>query len=202
MKKKLLSSLLVVGTSLGALAPATILATDVIGNSSADITINGSLGLDNTDPDEEIEEGDTNWINVTLDTATIFYNLSGTTTIDSPTYNIENKSGRPVKVSIKDFTQTDTSNISVIDSLDFVSSIGGSAITKPLITSGDIEDFTNPTELFTLANSVGNLNADGTSTGDQSTTFKYEGTVSGDNIARTNPAFTLTLQLDAVSFQP
>ncbi|WP_206856050.1 hypothetical protein [Candidatus Enterococcus mangumiae] len=200
MKKKLLSSLLVVGTSLGALAPATILATDVIGEPTADITINGSLGLDNTDPEEEIEEGNTNWINVTLDTATIFYNLSGTTTIDSPTYNIENNSGRPVKVSIQSFTQTDTSNISVIDSLNFVSSLGGSAITQSLINSGNVEAFGSPVELFTLANSEGNLTEDGSGTDSKSTTFKYEGTVSGTSIARTNPAFTLTLQLDAVPF--
>lgn len=200
MKKKLLSSLLVLGTSVGALAPATILATDVIGEPTADITINGSLGIDNTDPEEDIDEGQTDWINVTLDTATIFYNASGTTNINSPTYNIANNSGRPVKVSVQNFVQTDSSDISVISSLNFVSSLGGSAITQPLISNGTLQTFGSPAELFTLANSVGNLTSGGSGTDSSSTTFKYEGSVTGNNIASTNPAFTLTLQLDAVSF--
>lgn len=200
MKKKLLSSLLVLGTTAGAFAPATTLATDVIGEPTADITINGSLGVDNTDPNEEIDEGQTDWINVTLDTATIFYNVSGTTNINSPTYNIANNSGRPVKVSVQNFAQTDGSDLAVISGLNFISSLDGTNVNQPLITSGVLETFTTPAELFTLSNSAGNLTADGTSTGSNATTFKYEGSVTADNITPINPTFTLTLQLDAVEF--
>ncbi|MBO1300578.1 MULTISPECIES: hypothetical protein [unclassified Enterococcus] len=200
MKKKLLSSLLVVGTSLGALAPATILATDVIGNSSADITINGSLGLDNTNPDEEIEEGDTNWINVTLDTATIFYNLSGTTTIASPTYNIENNSGRPVSVSIQNFSSI-SGDYSDITSLNFVSPAPLQSA-RSLITNGVLGTFTPATSgiLFTLANNQGNLTANDDGSHPSSTTFSYSGSVDSTTIDKANPSFTLTLQLDAVNF--
>ncbi|RAV23560.1 hypothetical protein DQE84_20290, partial [Staphylococcus warneri] len=67
------------------------------------------------------EESHDNWINVTLDTATIFYNVSGRNDIESPTYTIENKSGRPVDVSIADFAQTNAESITEISSLNLVS---------------------------------------------------------------------------------
>lgn len=197
MKKKLLSSLLVLGTTAGAFAPATILATDVLAEPTADITINGSLGLDNTDPDEEIEEGDTNWVNVTLDTATIFYNHRNTAEIASPTYNIVNNSGRPVSVSIQNFANTggDFSEISslTINSPEF-------SVSEDLITNGELHAFTEVTNLFTLANSEGSLAANGGITGPNAATFNYSGTVSSNTVARANPAFTLTLQLDALKF--
>ncbi|MEE1499604.1 MAG: hypothetical protein U0K17_06510, partial [Enterococcus hirae] len=99
MMKKVLVSMLFSGSFVGFVAPAMVQAEDVIGVDQADIQINGTIGLDNTDPEEAIEESHDNWINVTLDTATIFYNVSGRNDIESPTYTIENKSGRPVDVS-------------------------------------------------------------------------------------------------------
>lgn len=121
MMKKVLVSMLFSGSFVGFVAPAMVQAEDVIGVDQADIQINGTIGLDNTDPEEAIEESHDNWINVTLDTATIFYNVSGRNDIESPTYNIENKSGRPVDVSIADFAQTNAESITEISSLNLVS---------------------------------------------------------------------------------
>ncbi|WP_195513306.1 hypothetical protein [Enterococcus sp. 1001283B150225_161107_E12] len=200
MKKKLLASVFVLGTTAGAFAPTTILASDVIGEPTADIQINGSLGLDNTDPEEEIEEGDTNWINVTLDTATIFYNLAGTISINSPTYNIANNSGRPVAVSVKNFA-SNSGDYSAISALDIVSPSPLSA-SRRLIANGQLQDFTPESSgvIFTLANREGRLTATGDTSNPTSTTFSYSGAVTSANISEANPSFTLTLQLDAVNF--
>lgn len=89
MMKKVLVSMLFSGSFVGFVAPAMVQAEDVIGVDQADIQINGTIGLDNTDPEEAIEESHDNWINVTLDTATIFYNVSGRNDIESPTYMLE-----------------------------------------------------------------------------------------------------------------
>lgn len=200
MKKKLLASLFVLGTTAGAFSPTTILATDVIGEPTADIQINGSLGLDNTDPEEEIEEGDTNWINVTLDTATIFCNLAGTTSINSPTYTIANNSGRPVAVSVKNFA-SNSGDYSAISALDIVSPSPLSA-SRRLITTGQLEDFVPESSgvMFTLANHEGRLTATGNTTNPSATTFSYRGAVTSPDVSEASPSFTLTLQLDAVNF--
>ncbi|MDG3374961.1 hypothetical protein P5D95_26195, partial [Vibrio parahaemolyticus] len=101
--KKRLASLFIAGSFVGGLVPIAVQAQDVIGDGSAEIKVNGSIGLDNTDPTETIDEESEDWINVTLDTATIFYNISGRTNIESPTYTIKNNSGRPVDVTITKF---------------------------------------------------------------------------------------------------
>ena len=185
MMKKVLVSMLFSGSFVGFVAPAMVEAEDVIGVDQADIQINGTIGLDNTDPEEAIEESHDNWINVTLDTATIFYNVSGRNDIESPTYTIENKSGRPVDVSIADFAQTNAESITEISSL----------------AAGTLTDFaTTPVKLFTLANNEGKLTANGTANNAFSTTFNYAGTVSSTTATKSTPTFNLTLQLDAVSW--
>ena len=71
--KKLLSTLLV-STAVFAGAQAVSADQNIIAETDADITVNGTLGADNTDPGATIPEGDKDWINVTLPTETIFYN--------------------------------------------------------------------------------------------------------------------------------
>ena len=198
MMKKVLVSMLFSGSFVGFVAPAMVQAEDVIGVDQADIQINGTIGLDNTDPEEAIEESHDNWINVTLDTATIFYNVSGRNDIESPTYTIENKSGRPVDVSIADFAQTNAESITEISSLNLVSP---AATNTSLIAAGTLTDFaTTPVKLFTLANNEGKLTANGTANNAFSTTFNYAGTVSSTTATKSTPTFILTLQLDAVSW--
>ena len=100
--KKLLSTLLISTAVFG--GAQIVAAQDVIGAGEADIAVNGTLGANNTDPGSTIPEGDTDWINVTVPTETIFYNKATDATIKAPTYDITNNSGRPVTVSVKSFT--------------------------------------------------------------------------------------------------
>ena len=55
MMKKVLVSMLFSGSFVGFVAPAMGQAEDVIGVDQADIQINGTIGLDNTDPEEASE---------------------------------------------------------------------------------------------------------------------------------------------------
>ena len=100
--KKLLSTLLISTAVFG--GAQIVAAQDVIGAGEADIAVNGTLGANNTDPGSTIPEGDTDWINVTVPTETIFYNKATDATIEAPTYDITNNSGRTVTVSVKSFT--------------------------------------------------------------------------------------------------
>jgi hypothetical protein len=111
MNKKLVGTALVGLMTVGFAAQVSA-ATQVIdgneGQNSAEVPVKGNLGaIDNTDPGAEHPEGDDKWINVTLPTATIFY--AETTPGDapeklsSPNYEIQNNSGRPVKVSITNY---------------------------------------------------------------------------------------------------
>lgn len=196
--KKRLASLFIAGSFVGGLVPIAVHAQDVIGDGSAEIKVNGSIGLDNTDPTETIDEESEDWINVTLDTATIFYNISGRTNIESPTYTIKNNSGRPVDVTITKFEKTNSESISEISSLKFVSP---EASDTALISSGSVTDFeTTPARLFTLANNEGKLTSAGESTSASETTFGYQGVLSSSTAAKSAPTFDLTLQLDAVSW--
>ena len=198
MMKKVLASLLFIGSFTGILVPAAIHAEEIIGEENADIQVNGSLGLDNTDPSEDIEEGNDSWINVTVDTATIFYNVNGRTDIQSPTYNISNNSGRPVDVSVADFVQTNSESIAEISTLNLTSPAATSD--EILISNGTLINFGSPVHLFTLANNEGKLTSDGEATNPFATTFGYNGTLSSSSVTKSSPIFTMTLQLDAVSW--
>lgn len=201
--KKIMAGLLVAGACFGMALPSVVNAADVNGEGSADVTVNGTIGMDNTDPTSPIEEGNDSWINVTLDTTTIFYNVAGQTTIESPTYNIENKSGRPVDVSVHSFTQTNSADISKIDSLELASRRSDTATTAdtktPLFTGpgSTIETLGTPTKILTLANNEGKMNETDSSTDTNlaKATFGYVGTVASDATV-SEPIFQMTLQLD------
>ena len=115
--KKILSGLLLIGFLSG--GAASVFAAEVNGTDSASITVDGSLGQDNTDENApNIDEGSNDWINVTVDTANIFYTTkeSQHKNITSPDYTITNNSGRAVKVSVLDFT-VDSGNLDNVDAL-------------------------------------------------------------------------------------
>ncbi len=195
--KKVIASLFVASACLGGILPTVAQAENVNGESEANITVNGTIGTDNTDPEANINEGSDTWINVTLDTATVFYNVAGQTTIESPTYNIENMSGRPVDVSVKAFSHDGIADIADITKLNLVSMLANGTASKEteLINGGSIPTIPE-TKILSLANNEGKFTEDGTETTDvKKATFGYTGEVSETAVAST-PTFTLTLQFD------
>ena len=198
--KKVIASLFVASACLGGVLPTVAQAADVNGASEANITVNGTIGVDNTDPEANINEGSDTWINVTLDTATVFYNVAGQTTIESPTYNIENKSGRPVDVSVTAFSQDNSDDIANITELNLVSMrADGTASTETALFSGPgtpKETFVTPAPILSLANTENKFTENGTATTNaKKATFGYTGKVVKD-AAASAPSFTLTLQFD------
>lgn len=111
MNKKLVGTALVGLMTVGFAAQVSATTQTIDGNNgenSATVPVKGNLGaINNTDPGAEHPEGDDKWINVTVPTATIFH--AETTPGDapeelsSPNYEIQNNSGRPVKVLVTDY---------------------------------------------------------------------------------------------------
>lgn len=172
------------------------------GSNSGDITINGSLGIDNTDEDAAINEGSDQWINVTLDTATIFYNTSTSTKIESPDYSIQNNSGRPVNVAVSGFTKNNAVDITAISDLkvDVARAVtgtdtAGEATSTSLIATGALSNFASSKSIVTLANANGKLNSAADTAGayGSSAKFSYSGAVSSKLSTKLAPEFTLTL---------
>lgn len=194
--KKILSGLLIGSIIFG--GAVSVYGAEVNGEDSASITVNGTLGQDNKDPEgPNIGEGSKDWINVTLDTANIFYTTkdSGHTDITSPDYTITNNSGRGVKIYADAFT-LESGNLDNVESL----SIG---VTDALNNAKeiDLKTFTQE-EFLTLANNEGKLDID--SDEDQAfkneTTFKYSGKTKADhykNIAE-KTKHTLVLGFEAL----
>ena len=120
MKKKVFATLLLAGMVLGPGQAAfaeeqSPTGYDVINNEDGkqydpttgiEIPVNGTLGkLDNTNPEENIPEGDSRWLKVEMPTAVLFNTVGEKNeTIDSVDYHITNFSGRPVNVSLGNFT--------------------------------------------------------------------------------------------------
>ncbi|WP_265460099.1 hypothetical protein [Enterococcus sp. HY326] len=210
MNKKVLGTILGIGTlaTLG-LGATTAHAAETINNgtNTGDVQINGTLGQSNTDPEAPINEGSNQWINVTLDTATIFYNTAGSTTIESPDYDITNNSGRPVSVVATGITQTNSVDISSISSLavNLNRNDGGASSTASLVTDGTT-GVTGATSLV-LANNVGQIASTDEAATDSSTvtnnaaTFQYDGTLSSALSETIAPTFTMTLTFAAQSWE-
>lgn len=107
MKKiKGLTILVTLGLSLFSSSLVTHAET-VDGHSTGEVQINGSIGkLDNTNPETTLPEGFDDWINVSLDTATLFHTTSASNhgEIESANYSIQNLSGRGVAVYISEMS--------------------------------------------------------------------------------------------------
>lgn len=194
--KKIMVGLLVAGACFGMALPSVVNAADVNGEGSADVTVNGTIGMDNTDPTSPIEEGSDSWVNVTLDTATVFYNVNGQTSIESPTYSIKNNSGRPVAVSVEKFEHKSASDAyTPIRSLNL--KIGDGTTSEKLIDSSTLNTTFASSPLVTLANKDGNfIEGDQSDLSKAETTFSYDGELTAASIAKTTPEFTMTLKLD------
>lgn len=203
--KKILSGLLVGSILLGGTASVYGAETNVDGEESASITVNGTLGQDNTDPEgPNIEEGSKDWINVTLDTANIFYTTkdSAHKDITSPEYKITNNSGRGVKISTSDFSLNSGSlenvkslSISGQDAFDEAKSV-------ELHKDGEEAEKSIAGDFLTLANKDGKLNvdADGFQSHKNETTYKYAGETKTDYYTKKaeKTSHTLTLAFEAL----
>ncbi|MBO0451120.1 MULTISPECIES: hypothetical protein [Enterococcus] len=196
--KKILSGLLVGSVLFGGAASIYAAEENVNGTNSASITVNGSLGQDNTDENgPNIDEGSEDWINVTVDTANIFYTTKDTEhkTITSPYYAITNNSGRGVKISVADFT-VDSGNLDNVEALE-ISGKDYSAMDKTV----DLKSFAAG-EFLVLANNQGKLNVDTDPSGGytKDTLYKYSGTTKDEyykgNAEQTS--HTLTLAFEAL----
>ncbi|GHU42782.1 hypothetical protein FACS1894193_08680 [Bacilli bacterium] len=200
--KKLLSTLLV-STAVFAGAQSVSADQNIVAQTGADIKVNGTLGVDNTNPGATIPPGDPDWINVTLPTDTIFYNKTSAPAIKAPTYDLTNNSGRPVKISVDAFTGTNTGLPGDFDlNLDVTGPATGNAVataSTSLIAKGALQTPTN--ELITLANSVDQYVqgdtpvAIGTAVNNKAT-FTYSGTASQTSALTVN--YTLKLKFEAV----
>jgi len=180
---KLMRSSLILATVLGSgLFVNKVFADQTVQGDQATVEVNGTLGSDNTNPGSTIPEGDDNWINVTVPTSTIFYNMPTNPAIKSPTYSIVNNSGRPVSVSTtgltKNVNNSEPSDLNL--TLNTVGTSTNPAITAKanLITAGAIQESLN-TNLINLANKDGKMTSSGTANvGDNTTTFTYGGSSS------------------------
>jgi hypothetical protein len=196
---KLLGTSLITVTLLGmSLVANKTFADQIVQGTDTTIEVNGTLGADNTDPDSTIPEGDDNWINVTTPTATIFYTMPTNSNVQSPTYTIQNNSGRPVEVSATGFNG-DESNIEPDDfnlSLN-ISGTGTNAATTAttnLVTNGTVAETPNSL-LITLANIEGKLtNAGEANVGDNVATFTYGGSSATESMTKLKYDLDLTFK--------
>lgn len=194
--KKTLSVLMISSILFGGIISAH--GAEINGEDSASITVNGTLGQDNEDENgPNIEEGSKDWINVTLDTANIFYTTkeSNHADITSPEYKITNNSGRGVKITVNDFS-LNSGNLDNVDSLSI-----SSKDTFDGAKSVDLKAF-NGGEFITLGNNQGKLDveADGFSTYKNETTYIYSGKTKSDyyKSKAEKTTHTLTLGFEAL----
>lgn len=213
MKPILKTALLSAGmfVSMGVISHAsadTKTLTD--GTNNTDVAINGTLGADNTDPTASIPDGSDSWLNVTVDTATIFYNTQTNKDIVSPTYTVTNNSGRPVTVGVNSFAQKENENIPItaIGSLAVnfkrnatKNDTAGATATTALITGGAVAPKVSPANTMSLANKNGQMTStDTTGAYGNTATFTYSGQVTATLSAMIQPTFTMNLLFTPVSW--
>lgn len=206
LKSTLIGSALFVGISLFTVAHADT-STLSDGTNNANVAVNGTIGADNTDPTAPIPEGSDKWLNITLDTATIFYNTQTDTNIVSPKYQITNNSGRPVSVKVNSFTQNDNVAIDSIGSLNVnmnrkgtSSDTSGSSLSTNLISNGAISNFSTAGSL-SLANKSGQIKSTDTDGSfSNQANFDYTGNVISKLSSTLQPSFTMNLLFTPISW--
>ncbi len=192
----LLSSIVVSGASV-ALAAEGDNVTNINKEETANIKVNGSLGADNTKPDTKIPEGDKDWINVDIPTKTIFYNTAKDPIVKSPNYTIENKSGRPVEVSIASFIQDGSDVVPNDFDLNLTSKTDGAETDSILVKDGVALTTFDPA-LVTLANSEKRLTSTGEATMPNKLSFRYSGKANAANAV--NVSYNLGLKFKSVAW--
>lgn len=170
-------------------------AQEIVGEGTGDIPINGTLGLDNTDPTAPIVEGEDSWINVSLPTETIFYstNTKANAPITSPQYTVTNKSGRPVDVYYNGLAGEGT-----MDNISYDLNLKGFDSELPIRTAKSLS--TIRTKLTTLANNEGKLTREGSTTEKKAVTYEYTGKVNEALTSKIEHKYTMTLEFEAVDW--
>lgn len=205
MKKTTLA--MMTGITILSMAQPALAAT-IDGEGSADVLINGTIGkLDNTDPDEVIPEGSDEWINVVVDTATAFHTTTASEhkSIESAEYNIENKSGRGVQVSLGAIQGEPT----LVNVLTINGRVNGNTNIAPtatdLVANNSLTDLSGVGPWMTLGNKEGRLDIanDEANAFGNTATFNYTGqtveTLPDDiNEATTAENYTLTLKFESI----
>ncbi|PFA63734.1 hypothetical protein [Bacillus cereus] len=207
MKKKVVSMALLGMMAVGGGANAFAAEGDyqTIDNStgtdvktSAEIKARGIIGTgNNTDPGEPLPEGDNKWIHVTLPTEVVFSSdeKNDHKTIVSPSnYKIENKSGRPVQVSLQEFKGIKEGKS--LKNLNLESANQGDFEKKELIKEAEI--VAEPSELVKLANNKGELA--GNKQAKKEVNFKFTGNVDKGLLGeeKENVEYKMTLKFKAL----
>lgn len=144
--------------------------------------------FDPTNPDGPDPENPTDWIDVTVPTSTDFAQTDATPSgIVAPIYKITNNSAKGVKISVKDFQDTNTTESAKVPELGLSIENKKTGFKIPVVENGKPK--VSLTELATLA-----------STGDE-LPFTYSGNVGAgfqftDNAV--TPSYSLILQLEAI----
>ena len=184
--QKLATTGILVTALLGAVSSISVSADDFVGEPSADVQVNGTIGFDNTldpgtpptDPDE--------MINVTMPISVAFASTKSSNhhDIEAANYTIQNKSAWAVDVAIENLTNE--SGLQVIDDLKLQTS--GNAIT--LITAG--ASVVNSEKLVTLEGNKGTTTSiDYTFVGSATPTKQEE-----------KPGFTMVMKFEAINPNP
>lgn len=196
--KKILAGLLMVGVSLTAFSLTAHSVENFDGVPSAEVEINGFIGQDNTDPAAEIPEGHDDWINVDLDTATMFWTTGDSTEIKAPNYSIQNKSGRPVDIKIASLVAETAPDTETTLDLNMVTTMvpdeGEEDIinTIQLVTGNAIVDPLSNGTGIPVGQLVANSEVDG-----RNMMFTYAGTADATGVD--TPSYTMVLEFTAVA---
>lgn len=177
-------------------------AEEIVGENSGNVEINGTLGMDNKDPDAPIVEGEDSWINVSLPTETIFYstNTKANAPITSPKYTITNNSGRPVEVRFSKLTKKIGSDA---ETADYDVALAGFDVANPsIISAGNVADSSaSPVLIQTLANGDGRLLANDIEDAYPNTiTYGYTGIVKDELSQTIKHNFDMTLEFESVDW--
>ncbi|EDN7353299.1 hypothetical protein F3286_11780 [Listeria monocytogenes] len=165
------------------------------GENSANVITRGNLGkIDPTDPVTPVPEGDDRWIKVTLPTAVVFESDSNDakkiTSVSN--YEIQNESGRPVKVDVAKYTISGGDGVAALEELNIKRGIGyvfdssaniinESATSSVKLTNaqGEGNDTINQ-ELVRLANNKGEIG--GNTSAKNKTNFEFTGAIDTDEL--------------------
>ncbi|EOH76745.1 hypothetical protein [Enterococcus malodoratus] len=156
----------------------------------ATVSANGEFKqFDPTDPEGPDPEEPTDWIDVMVPTSTDFAQTDATPNgIVAPLYKVTNNSAKGVKISVKDFQDTNTAESAKVPELGLKIENKAAGISIPVVEQG--KPIAAVTELATI-----------TKKGD-AMTFTYSGNVGAGfqfSDVAVKPIYSLVLQLETIN---
>lgn len=205
MKKNVIASLVLTGMVLG--TGSSAFAAESTGyktydnvdgkayddTKGLDIPVNGTLGkMDNTNPDENLPEGDDRWLNVTIPTSVMFNTnpAKENKEIEAATYTIKNSSGRPIKVDLAKFSGSEVPAITKLS----LKPTTGTAI--DVVTGGKVTDKVDQLLVNKLAAKTGNYAF--TYTGTVDPTLIKETPAKADEATTQKVSYTMNLKFEVL----